>query len=214
MASPPPPLRLRPPYDFGPGDFDRLAQYAAQQPATNTTVYQVAPFVATYASVGQRAQAIAGAQLADQPQYQAGRVVGSVTRYYPSQRGGVGLVASPLQSAAQASLGTTNEWHVVGVLRHQQTVWVYDPSYAVGSQARLRMIPGTSNVTWLLKSAGFGQVDQVQVSGVQSLEQDCMGQSAQWVDSVIQAPRAQALYRPPAFVPGELTPGWQVVQRY
>lgn len=204
---------LQPPYNFGPGGFDGLTQYAAQQPAANTTSYRVAPVIATYATAAHRTQAINGALPYDQPQYQAGAVVGAATRYYPTGIGGVGLVTSPLQSAAQSSAGA-NDWHTVGVLRQGQTAWVHDPAYQMGSQTRLPMIPGTSNVTRLFNSTGFGAVSQVQVQGFGSSQQDCMGRSAQWVDNVIGALGAIAPYPPGTFVPGQATPGWQVVSRY
>jgi hypothetical protein len=151
---------LQPPYDFSAGGFYSLTQYAAQQPAANTTAYRVAPIVATYPTAAQRMQAVNGALPQDRQQYQAGAVVGATTRYYPTGIGGVGMVTSPLQSAAQSSAGS-NDWHTVGVLRQGQTVWVHDPAYQMGSQARLPMIPGTSNVTRLFNSAGFGAISQV-----------------------------------------------------
>ena len=205
---------LQAPYNFGPAGFYNLGQYAAQQPAASTSSYRVAPVVATYPTATHRTQAIAGALPHDVQQFQAGVAVGSATRYYPSGIGGVGLVASPLQSAAQSSSTGANEWHTVGVLRQGPTIWVHDPAYQPNSQTRLPMIPGTSNVTRLLNSAGFGTVNQVQVQGLGSPVPDCMGRSAQWVDNVIGAPGALAPYPIGTFVPGQVTPGWQVVQRY
>lgn len=84
----------------------------------------------------------------------------------------------------------------------------------MNSQTRLPMIPGTSNVTRLLNSTGFGTVNQVQVQGFGSTAQDCMGRSAQFVDNVIGAPGAVAPYPPNTFIAGQVTPGWQVVARY
>ncbi len=205
---------LQAPYDFGPSGFYGLTQYAVQQPGTNTTSYRVAPIVAAYPTAAHRSQAVSGALPLDQQQYQAGAVVGAATRYYPTTAGGVGMVTSPLQSAAQSSASGVNDWHTVGVLRQGQTVWVHDPAYQMHSQTRLPMIPGTSNVTRLLNSTGFGTVSQVQVQGFGSSQQDCMGRSAQWVDNVTNAPGAVAPYPPNTFVPGQVTPGWQVVARY
>lgn len=205
---------LEPQYTFAPGDFASLAQYAAQQPDTNTTPYRVAPILATYATAAQRTRAVTGALLQDRSQYEAGKVVGSTTRYYPYGIGGIGIVTSPMQSAAQASVGTYNDWHAVAVLRQGPTVWIYDPSYVIGSQTRLPMIPGTSNVTRLLNSTGFGTIDQIQVSGAGSDLPNCMGRSAQWVDNVIRAPTAVSPYPASYFVPGQVASGWQVVQRY
>ena len=205
---------LQAPYTFGPSGFHGLTQYAAQQPNLNTTTYRTAPIVATYATAAQRTQAINGALPQDLPHYQAGVVVGTATRYYPTGIGGVGMVTSPLQGAAQSSATGANDWHTVGVLRQGKTVWVHDPAYQMYSQDRLPIIPGTSNVTRLLNSTGFGTINQVQVQGFGSAEQDCMGRSAQWVDNVINAPGAVAPYPPGTFTPGQVIPGWQVVARY
>ena len=124
------------------------------------------------------------------------------------------MVVSPMQNAAQASIGAANDWHTVGVLRQGQTAWVYDPAYSAGAYTRLPMIPGTSNVTRLFNSTGFGNITLVQVQGIGSPQLDCMGRSAQWVDNVIRAPHALAPYAPQTFVPGQPTPGWDIVQRF
>jgi hypothetical protein len=207
---------LQAPYDFGPTGFYGLAQYVTGQPAASagSTTYRVAPIVATYPTTTHRTQAINGALPQDQQQYQAGAVVGAATRYYPTGTGGIGIVVSPLQGATQSSAEGANSWHAVGVLRQGQTVWIHDPAYQTGSQQRLPMIPGTSNVTRLLNSKGFGAVNLVQVQGFGSAEPDCMGRSAQWVDNVTNVPAAVAPYPPGSFVPGQPTPGWQVVARY
>ena len=201
---------LQAPYNFPPTGFYNLTQYANQQANTNPSTYSVAPIVATYSTAVQRTQTIQSAHPLDLQQAQAGVTVGSATRYYPSTQGGVGMVTSPLQSAKS----TANDWHTVGVLRQGSTVWVHDPAYQMNSQTRLPMIPGTSNVTRLLNSTGFGTVNQVQVQGFGSTAQDCMGRSAQFVDNVIGAPGAVAPYPPNTFIAGQVTPGWQVVARY
>ena len=157
---------------------------------------------------------IGQANPADEQQYQAGAAINTATRYYPSTQGGVGLVTSPFNSAAQASAGEPNAWHTVAVLRQGPTAWVYDPAYTTGSQERLPMVPGTANVGRLLSSPGFGQVRQVQIQGIGSGGQDCMGRAAQWVDNVIGAPTAPAPFPAGTFIPGRVAPGWQVIARY
>jgi hypothetical protein len=202
------------PYNFEPGDFDRLTQYAKDQHLSNRSRYQVAPVIATYPTTQHRHQAVAGALPADRPQYQAGVAVGSATRFFPAGRGGIGMVASPLQNSAQSSATASNEWHTVGVLRLGGSVWVYDPMYQMGSQTRLPMMAGVSNVTRLLNSTGFGSVTHVQVWGDGSDNQDCMGRTAQWIDNVVNASNAPEPFPEGAFVEGRATPGWQVVARF
>lgn len=213
---------LSAPYNFGTGDYQQLTEYVkqqsqraeqARQAGTNQTTYRVAPVVATYSNQQQKTSSINGALPQDLGQYTAGSVVGSATRYYPVQNGGVGLVVSPFQNAAQASIGSSNDWHTVGVLRQGNTAWVYDPAYQMNSQQRLPMIPGTSNVGRLIQTFGKNGIQQIQVYGHGSTEQDCMGRSAQWLDNVVGAPGAVAPYPPNTFQPGLLTPGWQFVSR-
>jgi hypothetical protein len=118
-----------------------------------------------------------------------------------------------MDNATQQQQGLNN-WHAAGVLRQGQTVWIYNPAYQLGSQTRLPMIPGLSNVQGLMASHGFGNINQIQVQGWNSGNLDCMGRTAQWINNVIQAPGALAPYPPGTFVPGQVTPGWQVIQRY
>lgn len=202
-------------YGWAPTDYAALTQYAAQQPtaAAGLSPLRVAPVVATYATLQQKQAAINGALPEDRAQYQDGVVVGSATRYYPAGLGGIGMVTSPLQNAAQASATGVNDWHTVGVLRQGGSVWIHDPAYTMDSQARLPMIPGTANVTRLLNSLS-GTVTEVQVQGWGSAGQECMGRSAQWVDNVLGVPGATAPFGLGTFVAGQATPGWQVVSRY
>lgn len=198
--------------DIGPGDFAQLAQYASNQHKSNSSPYQVAPIIATYASQKHRLQSIKGALEEDRAQYEAGVTVSSATRFYPAQRGGVGMVTSPLQNSAEVSAGKGNDWHTVGVLRKGKSIWVYDPAYKMGSQTRLTTVPGVSSVIRLLGSEGFGSITQVQISGDSSEEADCMARAAEWVDRVIGA--GTEPYPEGSFVEGEATPGWQTVARF
>ena len=205
-------------YHFSPAGFVQLTQYAQgqhqYQNTNNPQGLRVAPCVATYSTSTQRNTAINGALPDDVAQYQAGVVVGSATRYYPVTRGGVGMVASPYSNAAQSSAGVANEWHTVGVYRQGGTVWVHDPAYVNGSQTRLPMIPGSSNVTRLLETNGFGKVIEIQYQGLGCQEAECMGRSAQWVDHVIGAPGAVNPFQPGMFQLGVEGPGWQVISCY
>ena len=221
-------------YDFGPSGFAGLAGHVEQQAAATTAAaaaaaavahqpipYRAAPFVACYGNQQQRAAAINGALPDDRPQYEAGRAVGSVTRHYPTRKGGVGMVASPYANAAVSSATGANDWHTVGVLRHDHTVWIHDPAYyppADGTIQRLPMVPGLSNVTRLLNSTGFGTVNQLFIQGppgsptaFDSLQ--CMGRSAQWVDNVTHAPGATDPYPAGHFQPGQAPPGFYPLQR-
>jgi hypothetical protein len=145
--------------------------------------------VACYGTQTQRQIAIAGAHPEDRAQYEAGRVVGSATRYYPTGRGGVRIIASPYASASESSATGSNEWHTVGMLCHGDTIWLHDPAYAllrdVTQPQRLPLVPGTSNVTRLLDSSGFGTVSNCYIQGPSAPTTNsmpCMGQRAQWVD--------------------------------
>lgn len=198
---------LPPPYNFGPYDFQALAQYAVQQPGTNQTTYEVCPIVASYRDQTQRNSFIARATPQDRAQYQAGRCVSTAANYYPATTGGIGMVTSPMQGA----VGTGNDWHTVGVLRQNGTVWIYDPAYQMNSYNRLDRIPGTSNVSNLLRELNFN--GQILVQGQGSQQQDCMGRTAQWVDGVINAPGAPYIYPIGTFNPGEVTLGWQAITR-
>ena len=204
---------LQAPYIFGADGFHQLAQYAKQQASNNTSSYSVAPVVASYADAKAKNTAIKGALPEDQSQYQAGVTVSSAVIYYPVNRGGVGMVASSLQNAAQSSTTGQNEWHTVGILRRNKTVWVYDPAYQMNSFDRLSMVPGTSNVEKLFKSTIFGTVELIQIQGIGSNQLDCMGRTAQWVDNVIHAAGALDPYPDDTFKPGEVTEGWQRIKR-
>jgi hypothetical protein len=205
---------LQAPYVFDPNSFAPFTGYIHGQASNhNGSPYRACPVVATYSTGAVRNQAIATALPEAVPHYQAGVAVSSATRYYPSGQGGVGVVVSPMQNAAGVQMGL-NDWHAVGVLRQKQTMWIQDPAYVTGSQDRLPNIPGTSNVTRLLNSHGFGAVNQIQVQGLGDTSVACMGRSAQFMDNVIGAPSAVAPYPPNYFVPNVVTPGWQVVARY
>lgn len=219
MASPYWNEPLPPQYSWGTSGFSNLTTYAAQQPAAYAASaapgsLSIAPVVATYATAPQRQAMIAGALPEDQEQYKSGVVVGSATRYYPVRKGGIGMVTSLMQSAAQTSAVVVNDWHTVGVLRQGGTVWIHDPTYAMNSESRLPLIPGIANVTRLIDSNGFGVVSQIQVQGYSSTNQDCMGRCAQWVDNVLGVMNATNPYPPNTFIAGQLTPGWQIIQRY
>lgn len=210
---------IPPQYDWGTASFQTLTNYAAQQPAAYAYAnpdgsLRVAPIVATYSTLAQKRSCINGALPQDQAQYAGGAVVGAATRYFPAGNGGVGMVTSPMQTAAQASATGANEWHTVGVLRQGGSVWIHDPGYTIDSQIRLPQIPGTSNVTRLLGSNGFGNVNQVQVQGFGSTNAECMGRSAQWVDNVLGVVDATAPFPSNTFVAGQVCAGWQVVQQY
>jgi hypothetical protein len=210
---------LPPQYNWGTAGFLNLTNHAAQQPAIfaqtqpNET-WRVAPVVATYTNAAQKQTYINGALPEDRAQYQGGVAISTASPYYPSTKGGIGMVTSPLQNASQVSETGVNDWHTVGFLRQQGTVWVHDPAYTMDSQSRLPMIPGTSNVTRLLNSSGFGNVNMVQVQGFGSENEDCMGRSAQWVDNVLRVSGATAPFPAGTFAPGVQTEGWQVVKRY
>jgi hypothetical protein len=211
---------LPPQYDFDTGGFAALAAYANQQPSANTSAYHVAPIVACYSTITQRLNAIEGALPEDQPQYKAGRVVGSATRFYPTSTGGIGMVTSPYANAAISSATRSNEWHTVGLLRHKDTVWIHNPAYtsppASSKPERLPMIPGISNVTRLLDSKGFGTVSYIFIQGPDVPVRDgmaCMGRSAQWVDNVISAPTATYSFPAGYFQPGRAPPGYYPLWR-
>jgi hypothetical protein len=233
MAQPPPfnsatpwyAQPLPPQYDYGPGGFAALAAYASQQPGTNASPYRVAPIVACYSTPAQRLAAINGALPEDRPQYQAGRAVGSATRFYPTQAGGVGMVTSPYANAAMSSATAANEWHTVGLLRHGDTMWIHNPAYAsqpttatgAPEAQRLPMVPGMSNVTRLLDSTGFGTVNNLYIQGPGIPVQDsmqCMGRSAQWVDNVTRAPTASYPFPQGYFQAGQAPPGYYPLQRW
>jgi hypothetical protein len=211
------PLPLQ--YDFGTSGFAALAAYANQQPLANASPYRVSPIVACYSTSVQRLNAIDSALPEDQPQYKAGCVVGSATRFYPSGTGGIGMVTSPYANAAISSATGSNEWHTVALLRHKDTVWIHNPAYTPSTTSsqpeRLSMIPGMSNVTRLLDSRGFGAITYIFIQGPDVPVQEsmeCMGRSAQWVDNVILAPTAAHALPAGYFQPGEAPPGYYLLQ--
>ena len=205
---------LQAPYNFDPATMAPLASYIQTQAANhNNSAYRACPIIATYATGQVRKQALATAAPEALPEYQAGMSVSSATRYFPTGQGGVGIVVSPMQNGAGIQMGQNN-WHAVGVLRQGTTLWIQDPAYITGSTTRLPLIPGTSNVTRLLNSPGFGTISQIQVQGLADGDLGCQGRSAQFVDNVLGAPGAVAPYPAGTFVPGVVTPGWQVIARY
>ncbi len=107
--------------------------------------------MACYSMPAQRLSAINGALPADCPCYEAGRIVGSATLFYPTTIGGVDMVTSPYDGAAASSATANNKWHTVGVLRHRNTVWLHNPAYTSPSDTaepqKVPMVPGMSNVT-------------------------------------------------------------------
>jgi hypothetical protein len=218
FGNPPLPLFMTQPlpapyHTWGPHDFSTVATYMTNLPNQSQLAnpYQVCPRIPTYSNQAQRSQIIQGSvNPTDRVAAQMGTTVSSAVPFFPSQRGGVGVVCSPLNSALPSD---TNDWHMVGFLRQGNTAWVYDPAYVMDSQTRLPMIPGTSNVSRLLAQPGLTAVRHVQVQGAGLAEPQCMGRSVQWVDNVNHHPHASMPYPPQTFIPGQLTPGWQWVQR-
>jgi len=147
----------------------------------------------------------------DRRAYNAGASLSTVRPSFPAS-GGVGMITSRLENAAQASQGF-NTWHTVGLLRIGTTAWIFDPMYVMGTYDRLSNIPGLANVVRLLGILGKTGVTEVQILGLGSELEECMGQSARWVDAVIRAPGAPYQYPEETFVVGQLTPGWQRLER-
>lgn len=205
---------LPPPYaTWGAQDFTTVATYMTTLPNQSQlpSPYQVCPIIPSYRHQAQRNQIVQQSEAGpERLAAQMGSSVSSAVCYFPAQQGGVGVVCSPFNSAVPSD---RNDWHMVGFLRQGNTAWVYDPGYAMDSQTRLPMIPGTSNVSRLLAQPAFSSVRHIQVQGAGLGELQCMGRSVQWVDNVNHHPHASMPYPPQTFIPGQLTPGWQWVQR-
>ena len=123
-------------------------------------------------------------------------------------------MSSQMQNTAVSSATGANDWHAAIVLRHKGTVWVFDPAYVMGTKDRLPLIVGCATVCKLITHSGFGKVTQVLVQGIGSQKADCMGRSAQWLDTVIGAPNfADPFAAGSIYVAGQQTPGWDVVQK-
>jgi hypothetical protein len=112
----------------------------------------------------------------------------------------------------------------VGVLCHRDTVWVYNPAYAflptgagagVPEPQRLLIVSGMSNVTCLLDSTGFSTVNSLYIQGLDVPVQnsiECIGHSAQWVDNVTRASTATYPFSAGYFQPGQVLPGYYLLQ--
>jgi hypothetical protein len=211
---------LRAPYStFTPDatgtlNFTGYVRQQAENPAIPQPNYCMAPIVATYRSQNHRDFCIAATTAGiEQDAVSAGRSVTSVLPYFPSGQGGVGAVVSHLSNATQWWRPGQNNAHAVGVLRQGNTLWIYDPQYRMGTATRLPMIPGTRSVGAMLGKPSFSSVSMIQVQGLGDTHAQCMGRTAEWIDNVVRAPGAVAPFPPGTFVPGQLTPGWQTVDK-
>jgi hypothetical protein len=192
-------------YDFGTHGFLKLIAHIRRQSYwENKSGYTVCPLIATYANQEQRKAVITSAIRSDRAQCKAGAAISSTVKYYPSETGGIGIICSLYETGEHES-----QWHAVAMLRKKKTVWAFDPAYMMNSQARLSDIPGTANIINLLKFRAFGKVEMVQIQGVGSMDEDCMGRSAQWVDKVLGASTTTQPYPSETFISGVLTHGWQ-----
>jgi len=195
-------------YDFGAHGFLQLvAHIRTQTCGANQSGYTVCPLIATYANQAQRTAVITNAVPADRAQCKAGAAISTTVKYFPSKTGGIGIICSPI---GETDLHES-EWHAVAMLRKRKTIWIFDPAYVTNSKARLSDIPGTVNIINLINLKAFAKVEMIQIQGVGSMDEDCMGRSAQWVDSVLATSTKTQPYPCGTFVPGVLTHGWQEI---
>lgn len=195
-------------YDFGTRDFLRLvAHIRLQSSYANRSGYTISPLIATYENQKQRKAVLTKAIRSDRAQCKAGAAISTTVKFYPSKTGGIGIICSPLYSQD----GHESEWHAVAMLRKRKTVWIFDPAYVMNSQVRLSEIPGTANIIHLLNFKAFGRVEMIQIQGVGSMDVDCMGRSAQWIDWVAGTSEQKSFCPIGTFIPGVLSHGWQEI---
>ena len=166
-------------------------QGLSANPPQNNPVHRIVPGIATYGSAGQKSLWVGmqGLSEEEKAQYQAGATKSVAAKQFVDM-GSIGLVTSCLDSAAQVSAGQNN-WHTVGMARHQGTVFIHDPSYHAGAYAgtpRMADVHGTRMVQSLVgdwPAKITGAYYQGPPSGYNRDQLECMGRSAQWVEGTV-----------------------------
>jgi hypothetical protein len=141
------------------------------------------------------------------PHYRICRAAARLRTQLPSGGGGVALVTSPYQNAAQAREG--NDWHAVGVVRRGNTIWIFNPEFVESDYAsalqplRLASIRGVRIVQSLVQSIGAhgAHIQYCFISGLGERDRlVCVGQSVQWIEGVLDGSN------PDPFTPGPEQP--------
>ena len=171
---------------FSSTNFIQLTNWARnfESNLINPSPYIICPIIPCYRDVKQRNIQIARAHEEDKDDYKAGYSISSSIRYFPSRIGGVGVIVSPYDNATQ----TTNTWHAVAIVRQGSHMAIYDPTYIMKSHSNGRFPRGLINVQRLGSNALSG-IQYVWIQGPPTttctVEQDCMGRSAQMVEALV-----------------------------
>ncbi|KFY76792.1 hypothetical protein V498_09501 [Pseudogymnoascus sp. VKM F-4517 (FW-2822)] len=63
----------------------------------------------------------------DKPFYEVCETVTNARKQLPAGLGGIAIITSPLQNAAQ--LAKANEWHAAVIMRKGATMWIFDLAF-------------------------------------------------------------------------------------
>ncbi|KFY61887.1 hypothetical protein V496_04820 [Pseudogymnoascus sp. VKM F-4515 (FW-2607)] len=87
----------------------------------------VQPFAVEAVNYGRKLQTIAAAPEEDKPFYEVCETVTNARKQLPAGLGGIAIITSPLQNAAQ--LAKANEWHAAVIMRKGATMWIFDLAF-------------------------------------------------------------------------------------
>ncbi len=104
----------------------------------------------------------------------------------PAGVGGIAIVTSPLQNAAQ--LAKANEWHAAVVMRTGPDMWIFDPAFDInnlpkdGLLARVRGLIIAQNI-WTAIGVKGAPIQNCYIQGIKEEEEPtCLGRSIQFVE--------------------------------
>lgn len=177
--------------DFHPtSGFMDLARWidAAQQAQPTEAVPRLCRAIPMYHSGSQKGTWTkqTGLTPAELQAYERGTTPSSARKEWKA-KGSIGIVCSSLYAApVLSSAGATIEWHVVGVARDEQTVWIHNCDFDPAEE-RLPNIPGVAIVMSMLKEWPSIQTVRMQGApgGVPPGPQQCMGRSALWIQKTL-----------------------------
>lgn len=158
-----------------------------------TSGIEVCPVIATYKDKKHKDNCIKSLdpEVDDVNEYKAGATISSATKAWRKTRPTIGLVCSSI-SPASVARAEGNEWHMVVLATHNNTIFIHDPNFNfathAGSVRSFKDVPMNSTTIPMVKSH-FTQATEVWLqgppSGFDRSAGECMGRSLQWLEATV-----------------------------
>ncbi|OBT49505.1 hypothetical protein VE04_10134, partial [Pseudogymnoascus sp. 24MN13] len=171
------------------GDYTAITthlQSLTNQRADEHRTMKFAPFITAFQSYGRKLQTIAAAPEEDKPFYEVCETVPNARKQLPAGLGGIAIITSPLQNAAQ--LATANEWHAAVVMRKGATMWIFDPAFDLNNPPKDSLLTRAKGLViaqniWTEIGRNGARIQNVYIQGVgENEEPTCLGRSIQFVE--------------------------------